>query len=369
MNWPYDEVIVAEVSNVDDPFYRARQQRLAALLRADGLPGALVGSREHVQYLTGHRPVYLRPGAAWLDADGAITLAVAGGDAPPATVDRTIEYVVQKAGTLVDHAIGRAAAALSEHVPNAGKIGFDALAAGGACEHVSIVPALLKLRRTKDELEVRLLRQSIAGVEAIYAHIRKVIAPGMTEVDVCAESHAAAVRACGCSIGWLGNDFQSNSGGGPPRHRKIEAGELMPLDLGLGPNGYIADLCRTFCIGGEPTPLQRGAHRRILDVFDFIELQLRPGVACADLHQQAIDHLHGFEGLSFDHHLGHGIGLNAHESPRLNKNWNDVLAAGDVITIEPGLYGTALRSGIRIENDYLITEDGFERLSNCSSDL
>jgi len=71
----------------------------------------------------------------------------------------------------------------------------------------------------------------------------------------------------------------------------------------------------------------------------------------------------------FPHHLGHGIGLDAHEVPRLNPEWDDTLQVGDVIAIEPALYATELRSGIRLEQNYLITESGAERLSVFPLDL
>jgi Xaa-Pro dipeptidase len=66
----------------------------------------------------------------------------------------------------------------------------------------------------------------------------------------------------------------------------------------------------------------------------------------------------------FNHHLGHGIGLFPHEAPHLNPNWNDTFEVGDVFTCEPGLYDPILREGMRIENDYLVTESGVENLSD-----
>jgi Xaa-Pro aminopeptidase len=66
----------------------------------------------------------------------------------------------------------------------------------------------------------------------------------------------------------------------------------------------------------------------------------------------------------FNHHLGHGIGLFPHEAPHLNPHWDETFEVGDVFTCEPGLYDEqALRAGIRLENDYLVTEDGVENLS------
>ena len=61
--------------------------------------------------------------------------------------------------------------------------------------------------------------------------------------------------------------------------------------------------------------------------------------------------------------MGHGIGLFPHEAPHLNPNWDDTFQAGEVIAVEPGLYGEGLRAGIRLENNYLVTETGVELLT------
>jgi Xaa-Pro dipeptidase len=72
---------------------------------------------------------------------------------------------------------------------------------------------------------------------------------------------------------------------------------------------------------------------------------------------------------SFSHHLGHGIGLFPHEGPHLNPNWDDTFEVGDVFTAEPGLYTPELRAGIRLEQDYLVTENGVELLSDFPLEL
>ena len=77
--------------------------------------------------------------------------------------------------------------------------------------------------------------------------------------------------------------------------------------------------------------------------------------------------LDGYRGYSFKSHLGHGIGLNPVETPRINPHWDDRFRSGDVFTLEPGLYGPELRAGVRIENDYVLTGDGIRALSDSAS--
>ncbi len=102
---------------------------------------------------------------------------------------------------------------------------------------------------------------------------------------------------------------------------------------------------------------------------DYVAQTARPGTSCRQLYHQVKGMLDGQHGWNFRHHLGHGIGLAAHEAPRLNPHWDDTLQPGDVFTCEPGLYGPELRAGVRIEEDYLVTETGLERLSSFPTDF
>jgi Xaa-Pro dipeptidase len=122
-------------------------------------------------------------------------------------------------------------------------------------------------------------------------------------------------------------------------------------------------MCRSFVVGGNPTAQQRQAHRRIEECFEIIEKMIEPGIPCRSVYEQAIQMLHGFEGWSFDHHLGHGIGLNHHERPRINPGWDDTFKTGDVFTLEPGLYGTGLRAGLRLEEIYHLSASGLSKLT------
>ena len=175
--------------------------------------------------------------------------------------------------------------------------------------------------------------------------------------------HAAAVEVAGEPLTDLGNDYQCNSPGGPPRARPAQAGELFILDLGPAYRGYYADNCRTFAVDGSPTDEQREAWERIVAVLDMIERTVRPGVRCKTVFQQACDMLDCYCPKSFCHHLGHGFGLFPHEAPHLNPHWDDTFEEGEVFTAEPGLYGPQLRAGIRLEQNYRVTAAGVERLT------
>ncbi len=199
--------------------------------------------------------------------------------------------------------------------------------------------------------------------------MRDALEPGVTEVDLFAGMHAAALRVIGEPIGEFGNDFQFNSIGGMPRRRAAKAGEIAILDVSVTVRGYSSDLSRSFVIGREPSPVQLAAHARIEEAFALVQETVRVGSSCRALYSTVHKMLDGYRGWKFMHHLGHGIGLSPHEMPRINPNWDDTFTAGDVFTIEPGLYGEELHAGLRIEDNYLLTPIGLDQLSSFPRSL
>lgn len=356
---------------------RQRQARLKERLQARGLDAALVTDTRHVHYLAGYwctMPVApaFRP-ALYLPVEGTSVLSVAVAPESEVCSDEVAVYESARLCTMVDDQPGAALAPLLAAARSHARIGCDEpnrpwLLEG--TEPVDLGPALLALRRHKDPDEVELLRHAVRATEAAYVRARELLAPGRNEVELFAELQAAAVCAAGEAIGSFGNDFQSNAPGGPPRQREVQAGELAVFDLGVEVRGYRSDLCRTFAVNGEPTDAQRDANQRVIDALAFVEKTVRPGVRCRTLFDDVKTMLEdNGRGWTFFHHLGHGIGLSAHEAPRLNPNWDDTFDAGDVFTAEPGLYGEPLHAGIRLEHNYLVTETGVETLSSYPLDL
>ncbi len=230
---------------------------------------------------------------------------------------------------------------------------------------------LCRLRRRKDPDELALIRRSIDCTATMYERAREIIEPGITELRVFNELQAAAVEFAGEPLTALGNDFQCNSPGGPPRDRAAQAGELFILDLGPACRGYYADNCRTISVDRQPTERQLAAWQAIVAVLEMVEATVRPGVSCRELFAEAQRMLDEFAPEAFFHHLGHGFGLFPHEAPHLNPaaGWDDVFETGDTFTAEPGLYTPELKAGIRLEQNYLVTEQGTELLTRFPLDL
>ncbi len=350
---------------------RARQGRLRELARERNLDAVFLTGPRHVHYLTGHWGRAVFQPVLFVPTEGPSVLAVPCEVPPAPGAESTLVTNGVRHGNLVDDQLAVAIEALRAHgLSGVRSVGCDRPPPAGLFEVVHDLGAvLLRMRRHKHDDELSLIRRGIAGCEAAYSATREFLQPGMTEIEVYAELHRAAVRAVGEPIGEFGNDFQSGTPGGPPRDRAIEQGELMPLDLSVVVRGYSSDLCRTFAIGREPSAAQREAHRVVIETLERIEPALRPGARCRKLHANVAAAIDGHHGWRFPHHLGHGIGLSAHEAPRLNPQWDDVLEVGDVFTIEPGLYGEDLRGGVRVEQDYVMTPDGAVRLSSFPTDL
>lgn len=155
---------------------------------------------------------------------------------------------------------------------------------------------------------------------------------------------------------------------GIPSGKAVEYGDLVLMDFGCQFNGYMSDMTRTVVVG-KPSAKQREIYaleKRMLE--DALDV-MKAGVLLCDVYQESI---RAIEGTGFyDYHytgIGHGIGLAVHEIPFMGPNSEQVLEAGNVRTIEPGIY-IPNWGGIRIEDQILITDDGYENLINTTHDL
>ncbi len=361
---------------------RGRQRRLLAEMERDRLDLVVLTRNESVQWLTGAQVGPLFAPAAAMDNSGHVTLVVPSGKAElTVAADEVVPYVEKWHSTIRDQQ-----RALSNEVLLAGlsnrsqpnrsqpnrpqRVGIEASCTSPrilvelGSSHSDIEPTLFRLRRRKDADELRMLCRANDANRAMYARAREIIEPGINELDVYSELQAVAVRELGETLTYFGQDFQCNSRGGPPRNRQAEAGELYILDLGVGFRGYYSDNARTIAVDGQPTDAQQLAWQRIAEVFPLVKSTVRPGVSCRQLFEQVQTMLDQSAPWVFNHHLGHGVGLLPHQGPHLNPHWDDTFEEGDYFTAEPGLYHDDLRQGIRLEENYVVTADGVECLTD-----
>jgi Xaa-Pro dipeptidase len=231
---------------------------------------------------------------------------------------------------------------------------------------LAVTAAVADMRRTKDPDEIECLRRCMRATDAGHAWAREHVRPGMTELDVYSGISAACVRVAGQPAVVYG-DFAVCTGperrGGPPTDRVLQPGDMLILDYSVVLDGYRSDFTNTLVVGREPTPEQRRLYDLCVQAMTAGERLLCAGAECKAVYD-AVREVFERAGMAehFPHHAGHGLGLTHPESPFIVRHANETLRAGDVVTLEPGLYvrGTG---GIRIEHNYLIGEQGFERLS------
>ena len=365
-------------STIDIAACRGRQKRLLDAMQRERLDLAIVTQIEHVQYLAGPRFAWTFQPAAALTSDGRLTLVAPNRAPEAAAADEVVAYQAQKHSTLRNDQRQASCEVLAGALAKRKyqRIGVEYSTFGqhfagalGAAHFVDIEPSLYEMRRRKDPDELALIKKAIAATGRMYAHAREIMRPGITELEMFNELQSAAVMDLGEMMTGTGNDYQCASRGGPPRaDRTAQAGQLYILDLGPAFRGYFADNCRTIAVT-EVDEKQQQAWIQIRRAFDHLEKTVKPGKSCAELFRETEAILRESPVGTFDHHLGHGIGLFPHEAPHLNPNWDDVFQEGEVFTAEPGLYAPELRVGMRLENDYLVTKNGVELLSDFPLEL
>jgi len=358
---------------------RGRQRRLLAEMQTLRLDLVIVQTSEHVQWLTGARYPWTMSPAAALRADGHLTLVAPKKPVLEAAADEVVQYEAQWHSTLRNDQ--RQASSVELLKALAEKASLKRLGVEFSCftshlaalpgERVDIEPTLYRLRRRKDQDELARIRKAIAGTQKMYELARQIIEPSIAEIEVFNRLQSAAVEEFGeIIVPHTGNDYQCGARGGAPRNnRKAADGELYILDLGPAFRGYFSDNARTIAVNRQPTDERQTAWTYIMKVFQHVEATAKPGKNCQQLFQEAQAILNEAPVGVFNHHLGHGIRLVPHEDHHLNPHWNDTFEIGDVFTAEPGLYDEKLRAGMRIENDYVITEKGVENLSPFPMEL
>lgn len=227
------------------------------------------------------------------------------------------------------------------------------------------------LRMVKDDGEIGRIERAQALTDAAYDHIRGLLAPGLTELEVALELEVFMRRA-----GADGVAFPPIVASGPnsalphavPTARRLRDGDFVKLDFGARVGGYCADMTRTVTLG-PASERQREIHAAVLAANEAGRAAVRPGMVGRDVHAAAAAVLEE-RGLGelFGHGLGHGVGLDVHEGPRLGPNSDDVLAAGMVVTVEPGVYEPGF-GGVRIEDLVVVDGEGHRVVTSSPREL
>jgi Xaa-Pro aminopeptidase len=223
-----------------------------------------------------------------------------------------------------------------------------------------------ELRKVKDAEEIELMRKAAELTSEGMRVACETLAAGMREYEVAAEIEYA-MRKQGCS----GTAFETIVASGVysafPHggcsDKKIREGDLVVVDVGATYKSYRSDMTRTF-VAGKPSEKQKKLYQTVKTAQDKAFETVKPNVKAADIDAAARKIIAdaGY-GDCFVHSLGHGVGLDVHEPPTLSPDSKDVLAVGNVVTVEPGIYLVGY-GGIRIEDTVLVQRNGPEKLTN-----
>jgi Xaa-Pro aminopeptidase len=362
----------------------ARADRLRAALAApagetgrgpgaDGAPAALLVTRlVNIRYLTGFTGsagvLVVRPDELVLVTDGryrdqsAEQLAAAGVAARIEVTNTRQKETLQEALA----GIGRLALE-AEHVTWAQQRRYAEEWFPGT-ELVPSSGLVEALRLVKDEGEVARIEAAALVADHALAGVRPLLAEGPSESDF-ALALDTAIRRRGAA----GNSFETIVGSGAngakpharPGDRRIGPGDLVVLDFGALVDGYCSDMTRTVIVG-EPSPTQR----RMLDVVTAAQQAgvdaVRAGVSVKDVDAacRSVITDAGW-GEAFLHATGHGVGLDIHEQPRVAATGDATLAAGQVVTVEPGVY-LPEHGGVRVEDTVVVTAEGCRALTHTA---
>jgi Xaa-Pro aminopeptidase len=355
----------------------SRGRRLEALrgrLLAENVDAILVTSLPNIRYLTGF--------------SGSSGLLVA-------TLTRTVfitdfRYETQVADEIGDFAEVRIEptslwTGLWDHLPglsNVEVIGFESphlvhrdfqrlLSDGSRWQWRAQLGLIEDLRESKDEGEVSCIVEAARIATSALARVIPMIRAGLSELEV-AGILEKALRDEGSEDAPFSPIVASGSRAALPHARPsrkiIEPGDFVLLDFGAQFKGYCSDVTRTV-VAGKATDEQREVYDIVREANQIAASRVKPGMAgmAADMLARSYIERRG-HGAAFGHGLGHGIGLEVHEAPRLARTVEASLKEGAVVTIEPGIYRPGW-GGVRIEDDVHLSATGPKVLTNFSREL
>ena len=349
-----------------------RADQVADKLEERELDQLLVNDLINVRWLTGFT--------------GTNGLALVGRDLKLFVTDfRYVEQARAQVPDSFEHARGKQELSEEAIKRMSGRVGYDDVhmtvrqfnkLRDAVPEGVELVPAggvVEELRAVKDAREVEAIRAAAALADEVFAEIAERGLVGRTEHEVAVDAEIGFRRR-----GAAGPSFSPIVASGPhgalphavPRQVPIEADTLVVVDMGCVLDGYSSDCTRTYATGEGLSDEMRSVYDLVLRAQLAALDAVRAGVGGRSVDSVARD-LIGSEGRAdqFGHGLGHGVGLDIHEDPRLSQSVSDKpLAAGNVVTVEPGVYVPGA-FGVRIEDLVVVTDDRPEILTSFTKEL
>lgn len=355
-----------------------RVARLRRLFDREALSHLLITSPEDVAYLTG-----FHGGDSYLlipshDAARAIILSDFRYEEELAPQRRDFEIVIRTQGMhaalvqlLRDCGVTRLG--IQSEVTSVAELrGLEHAMEGTGVTFTETNGLVAQLRVRKDASEIATIRKAISIQQAALKEVIQTIRVGQTELEIAARLESA-MKVRGSSAPAFETIVGANANGSLPHYRphavKLKKNQPLLIDWGAVYQGYRGDMTRTFCMGKWPAKIAE-IYKIVLDAHKLAAAGLKAGTTTKAVDALARDYItkHGY-GELFGHGLGHGIGLKTHEEPSLSHRAPETaLEPGMVVTIEPGIYIAGV-GGVRIEDNYVVTEAGSENLCSMPKDL
>lgn len=355
--------------------YPARREKLRKAMKKDKLPAVLICSEVNVRYLTGFTGdsswLLLTADREVILSDGRFTtqLEEECPDIPMAIrpVQQTLlQLAAEQIRGLSVSVCGFEATAISYDVATHLEEAVD------TPDLIPVKGLVEPLRAIKDPDEIREIREAIRQAEKGFDYLKASLTAEMTELTA-SFALEEGMRRFGAICTGFDSIIAVGERAALPHARpglsKCNQAPFLLVDWGARTaGGYVSDLTRMIITGSISSKLQR-LYEVVKKSQQAAIEKIRPGVAATEVDRaaRAVMEQHGVAD-HFNHGLGHGFGLQVHESTRLSPNSADVLSPGMVITVEPGVYYPGW-GGIRLEDDILVTRDGHEVLSSLPREL
>ncbi len=362
-----------------------RRQRLWDTLPQQ-VEWVLISNQRHIKYFSNFwvNPISFSSGMhAWLhlERSGKATLITDNFTLKSSSntpyVDSTIAETWYDGKHSVSNRDYKALTALGKNFPNLdltnGLIEFESypIAAATLLKNKPVDDILLgdvikKLRRQKEPDEIELMIRCMKACEAGHTAALEFVRPGVTDMDVYRKVNAAVLKTTNqpCIVygDFKANNAETPKAGGLPEGYTLKEGDLYILDYSVLIDGYRSDFTNTIAVG-TPTDDQQALFNACLAGMEAGETALKAEASCSDIFKITSDQVvqKGFQPLPS--HAGHGLGMEHPEPPAIVSESTDILMEGDVVTLEPGNYLPGI-GGVRVERNYLITENGYQCLSN-----
>ncbi|MGM0501821.1 MAG: M24 family metallopeptidase [Bacillota bacterium] len=239
-------------------------------------------------------------------------------------------------------------------------------------ELAAVTDLVEELRQIKDETELEKINKAVKITDSAFAKIKDKIEVGVREKDISLELEFFQKRLGAAKNAFdfiVASGIRSALPHGVASNKPIEQGDFVTMDFGAVYHGYHSDMTRTVVVGAEPTKKQQQIYNLVLEAQQAAIAAIEPGKTGQEIDKVARDIISeaGYS-ANFGHGLGHSVGLEIHEKPRLSRKDETVLEEGMVVTVEPGVYIPEW-GGVRIEDIVVVTEDGCRILTKSTKEL